>query len=70
MSSVKGSMKPKREVVWVVESIDLDWPGDTWAAVGRTFYGSRSETMTTVKRLREYPEKGMKYRPAKYVREG
>lgn len=62
-------MKQKRELVWIVESIDTGWPGDTWAAVGRTFYGSRSEAMTTVKQMREYPEKHMKYRPAKYIRE-
>jgi hypothetical protein len=63
-------MKPKREIVWIVESIDMGWPGDTWAAVGRTFYGSRSEAITQVKFFRSLVPRDMKYRPAKYVREG
>jgi hypothetical protein len=62
--------KIKPEVVWVVEAIDSFWPKDTWAAVGRTFYGSRSEAMTHVWECRSHKEPHMKYRPAKYVREG
>lgn len=63
-------MKPKREFVWVVEARDTFWPKDTWSAVGRTFYGSRSEAMTHVRECRAFKEPHMEYRSAKYVREG